>query len=87
MIYPILFVVTFFSIGLRAFQQRNVAYDKTLYVVPTSLCISLVEVVAVTTIVTAGVNAYTVAAYGFGAGFGSLAFMWLHKRVTRCKKT
>ena len=71
----------FAFVFLKAFQQRNVAFDHYWPVVPTSWLMAATEVYVIATIVRLGYDLYLVAALGTGAGFGALAAMWLHKHI------
>ncbi len=68
---------------LKAFQQRNVAFDHYWPVVPVSLLMAATEIYVISTIVRIGYNAFLVVAIGIGAGLGALLAMVLHKRLFR----
>ena len=76
----------FAFVFLKAFQQRNVAFDHYWPVIPTSWLMAAAEVYVIATIVRIGYDFVLVAAIGTGAGAGALVAMWLHKRIFRGQK-
>ena len=75
------FAASFVFIFLRAFQQRNVAFDNYIAIMPVSLGMAAVEVYVITNIATTGYHLHLVLAVGFGAGSGALCAALLHKRI------
>ncbi len=75
----------FAFVFLKAWQQRNVAFDHYWPILPTSLLMALTEVYVISIIVRVGYDIPTVLAIGTGAGIGALLAMVLHKRVFRRK--
>ena len=71
----------FAFVFLKAFQQRNVAFDHYWPVVPTSLLMAATEVYVIAAIVRNGYHLPLVLAVGLGSGLGALGAMLLHKRV------
>lgn len=67
-------------IGLRALQQRNVAYDNYAAVLPTSTAMAAVEVLVISSIATSGWSFSLVSALALGGGLGSLTAMLVHKK-------
>ena len=73
-----LFAASFMFVFLKAFQQRNVAFDKYRWVLPTSMAMAAAEVYVIATIVTTGYSVLAVLGMGTGAGAGALIAMHLH---------
>jgi hypothetical protein len=65
----------------KAFQQRNVAFDNYVAVLPTSILMAATEFYVIALIVKTGYDITLVLALGTGAGIGALIAMYLHKRV------
>ena len=76
----------FLFVFFKAFQQRNVAFDHYLPVVPTSMLMAATEVYVVATIAMRGYSLGLVISIGGGAGLGALLAMYLHKRIFGGKK-
>jgi hypothetical protein len=69
----------FVFVFLKAFQQRNVAFDAPAWVVIiTSLFMAATEVYVITAIVLEGYSVPLVASIGLGAGIGAVLAMRLH---------
>lgn len=64
----------------KAFQQRNVAFDNYVAVLPTSLAMAATEFYVIALIVKTGYDIVLVLALGTGAGIGALGAMVAHKR-------
>lgn len=64
----------------KAFQQRNVAFDNYVAVLPTSIAMAATEFYVIALIVKTGYDIVLVLALGTGAGIGALVAMVLHKR-------
>lgn len=75
------FSASFVFIFLRAFQQRNVAFDNYAAIMPTSLLMAATEVVVIVNIATMGWHLPLVLAVGIGSGSGALCAMIAHKRI------
>lgn len=75
------FAASFVFIFLKAWQQRNVAFDHYWWIVPTSLLMAVVEVYVIANVATRGWHLPLVVAVGLGSGFGALAAALLHKRM------
>jgi len=82
-IFALTFFASFVFIFLRAFQQRNVAFDHEWIVLPTALVMAFAEVYVVANIAVKGYSIPLVLTVGAGSGFGTLAAMWSHKKVFR----
>ena len=76
----------FCFVFLKAFQQRNVAFDKYLAVIPTSWLMFAAEAYVVVAIAQRGWDFAFVAAVGTCAGIGAVCAMFLHNQIFR-KKT
>ena len=83
--YILLFVASFIFVFLKAFQQRNVAFDHYKWVIPCSFGMAMTEVYVIATIVTTGYSFYSVLGMGLGGGTGALLSMYLHKRYLGVK--
>jgi hypothetical protein len=79
------FAASFVFIFLRAFQQRNVAFDNYLAIVPTSLLMAATEVIVIANIASRGWHLPLVLAVGFGSGLGAIVAVLTHKRLFRRK--
>ena len=79
-----MFAASFGFVFLKAFQQRSVAFDNYVWVLPTSLAMAATEVYVVANIVQmGGWHLPLVIAIGFGGGTGCLLAMLLHKRFVK----
>lgn len=82
--YILTFAASFVFIFLKAFQQRSVAFDNYMWVLPTSISMSAIEVYVVANIVQiGGWHLPLVLVIGFGGGTGCLAAMLFHKRFVK----
>lgn len=79
-IWLAIFASQFLWVGLRSFQQRNVAFDNYIAVLPTSMCMASVEVYIIYSIARSGWSVAIVLAMAAGGGLGCLAAMWTHKK-------
>jgi len=80
------FAAMFAFVFLKAFQQRNVAFDHYWPVIPISWCMALAEVYVIAVIVRVGYDLPTVFAIGSGSGIGAVAAMLLHRRLFRKRR-
>ncbi|MPZ19527.1 MAG: hypothetical protein GEV06_16645 [Luteitalea sp.] len=78
--YALVFAASFGFIFLKAFQQRNVAFDNYGWVAPTSLAMAGAEVFVIANIARNGWAWPLVLVIGLGSGAGALAAMLVHKR-------
>lgn len=84
MSYVLAFLASFAFIFLRAFQQRNVAFDNYAWIIPVSWAMAATEFLVVTMIAKQdSYNVLLVIMLGSGAGTGSLSAMLLHKRYVK----
>ncbi len=72
-------------IGLRAFQQLNVAGDKWLWIPPTTMLMALVEVYQLNTIIKSG-SLLAAIPMAVGGVLGCWFSMWLHRRMRKEKQ-
>lgn len=78
--YPTIFAANFLFIFLKAFQQRNVAYDNYGWVLPTSFGLALTEVYVIASIAKSGFTFPIVLTIGLAAGTGAWTAMKIHRR-------
>ena len=81
-----MFFASFLFIFFKAFQQRNVAFDHYIAVIPTSLLMSITEVYVIINMVDKGYTISTIASVGFGAGIGAVFAMYVHNRMFKRKE-
>lgn len=74
-------MAAFAFIFLKAFQQRNIAFNQYAWVMPCSLALAAVEVFVIAQVVMSGWQWAIVLAIGFGAGCGAIFAMLLHNRM------
>lgn len=74
-------IASFIFIFLKAFQQRNVAFNQFAWVIPCSLAMAVVEVYVIASVVMKGWHLPLVLAIGLGAGIGAMCAMLLHNRM------
>jgi len=70
----------FVFVFLKAFQQRNVAFDHYLPIIPISWGMAVMEVYVISRIVLLGFDPILVLLIGTGSGLGALSAAVLHKR-------
>lgn len=70
----------FLFIFLKAYQQRNVAFDNYGMVLPTSFGLALTEVYVIAKVAALGFTLPLALTIGVAAGSGALCAMLLHKR-------
>lgn len=75
-----LFGASFLFVFLKAFQQRNVAFDNYALIMPFSFGMAATEVFVIASIATTGASLLAIFAIGLGGGLGCIAGMWGHKR-------
>ena len=71
----------FAYVFLKAFQQRNVAFDHYLPVVPTSWLMFAAEAYVVVAIASRGWDVLFVFSVGTSAGVGAVIAMYVHNRI------
>lgn len=80
MIWISTFSASFIFIFLKAFQQRNVAFDNYQIVVPTSMLMAFAEFYVIHNFIKTGYNIPIILSIGLGSGVGALIAMLLHKQ-------
>lgn len=75
------FLASFAFVFTKAFQQRNVAFDNYIAVIPTSLLMAATELYVIVNIAEKGYNVAMILLVGLGSGFGAIAAMLLHKKL------
>ncbi len=78
-----MFGAMFAYVMLRALQQRNVAFDNYLWIIPTSYCMAVVDVFIIAFVAHTGWTVPIVIANGSGGALGALSAMWFHKRYIK----
>lgn len=79
--YSQLAVASFVGVYLKAFQQRNVAFDKYHAIPIFSFGMAAAEVFVIVHIVDFGLTLSTVAWMGLGGTLGCWVAMWSHNRL------
>lgn len=82
-LYLALAGASFLFVFLKAFQQRNVAFDNYVPVIPISIAMATVEVFTITKVAEQGFHLGAVLAIGLSSGAGAIAAMLLHKHLFR----
>ena len=73
----------FVFVFLKAFQQRNVAYEHYLEMLPASYAMAFVEVYVIAAVVREGYTLGLVNAMGIGGALGAMSATYLHKRIMK----
>lgn len=81
--YALLALCGFGFVFLKAFQQRSVAADNYVAIVPTSVAMAAMELFTVANIAKLGWHFGVVLAVGLASGTGAMAAMWTHGRLFR----
>lgn len=79
-----MFVAQYIFVALKAFQQRNVAFNNYATVVPISVLMSASEVYVIAQVAHLGLQPATIVAIlatGLGGGLGALSAMRLHNAM------
>lgn len=79
----ILFIGSFFSVGLLGIQSKNVNQSRYLAAVVTSLFISLSQAIFIRYMATGGLISFCIAAFGGCAGIA--ASIWFYDNVLKAK--
>lgn len=80
-----LFAVNFIAILTKSFQQKNVQHNKLLWIFPTSMVMSAMEVFIIGSVATLAIAAgslWAMLPMGFGASCGAIAGVLLFKRLS-----
>lgn len=78
-----MFCGMFIYVMLRAFQQRNVAFDNYRWVVPTSYAMAATDIFLIAAVAKNGWSVPLVMAYGTAGAGGSICAMLFHKRYIK----
>lgn len=78
--YATIFAANWMFIGLKSFQQRNVAFDNLRLIVPTSFAMAIAEVYVIAQVAQEGFTVPLVLTLGLAGGTGSLFATIIHKR-------
>lgn len=84
--YTTLALAQFVFVFLKAFQQRNVAFDHDRWVIPISMLMAGAEVYVVARVASIGLDIAQIGsavALGVGGGLGALMAMKTHRRLHR----
>lgn len=79
MIYALAFAASYVFVGLKSFQQLNVARGKYRFVLPTSLAMAVCEAYVIVAFANAGFG-WLILPVGVAAGCGAMSAMWLHSK-------
>ena len=83
--YLLAFLSSYFYVGLKSWQQSNVAAKKYWWILPTSLCMAVLEVYTVGLMSKQGLGVL-VLVIGAGGGLGSICATYLHNRLLEQKE-
>lgn len=75
----------FLYVFFRAFQQRNVAFNKFAWVMPFSFGMATIDIFVIASIAYLGFKWGLVIAMGIGGGLGAMTAMYVHERWFRGK--
>jgi len=81
-----LIIASYISVFVKAFQQRNVAFNNYLFVPIFSLAMAFTEVYIIINIVKLGASWGLVWKLAIGAVLGCWSAMYLHNKLTNAKK-
>jgi hypothetical protein len=76
-------LASFIFVFLKAFQQRNVAFDHYWPVIPISILMAATEVYVISSVVFLGYSIALVLCIGVGAGTGAVIAMRVHNSIFR----
>lgn len=80
MILSSTFSASFVFVFLKAFQQRNVAFDNYHMIIPVSLVMAFAEFAVIHNFIKTGYNVDIILAIGLGSGSGALLAALCHKK-------
>jgi hypothetical protein len=78
--YLLMFAAMYCYVLVRAFQQRNVAFEHYRWIVPTSYIMAMLDVFIIAFVAHQGWTTALVFANGSGGALGALSAVYLHKR-------
>lgn len=73
-------IAYFFYVFFRAFQQRNVAFNKYAWVMPFSFGMATIDVFVIASIAYLGFEWGLVIAMAIGGGLGAIVAMYAHEK-------
>lgn len=71
----------FVFVGLKSFQQRNVAHGNLMPIVPTSIAMAFCEFFVVAYVAVHGFDPVAATIIGVSAGLGSIVAVIVHRRM------
>lgn len=80
-LYLALAGASFLYVFLKAFQQRSVAADNYIAILPVSLGLAAMEVFTVSKVAASGWHLGVVLAIGLASGSGAMVAMLLHRHL------
>ena len=80
MTYLFISIAYFFYVFCRAFQQRNVAFNKYGWIMPFSFGMATIDVFVIASIASLGFKWGFVVAMAIGGGLGALVATYSHER-------
>ena len=81
-----LILASYISVFVKAFQQRNVAFNNYLFVPVFSIAMAFTEIYIIINIVQMGASLELVWKLATGAVLGCWSAMYLHNKLTSAKK-
>lgn len=81
--YLLMFLAIFSYVTVRAFQQRNVAFDNYRWIVPTCYAMQAIDIYVVVAVSKNGWTWPLVVTNGTAAVCGCFVAMWFHKRFVK----
>ena len=81
-----LILASYISVFVKAFQQRNVAFNNYLFVPVFSIAMAFTEIYIIINIVQMGASLELVWKLATGAVLGCWSAMYLHNKLTKSKK-
>lgn len=87
MLFFLVFLIGLLKVAARAFQQRNVVFDKWMSIIPTTYIMASMEILltgfTALEFVENGFSSalFLILSYGTGGWLGCWFAMWFHKKV------
>lgn len=77
-------IATYAAVGLKGFQHKNVIHNKYIWIVITSYCMAIFDIIVIGIVVKYG---WEIALWnGTGAALGMLTAVWLHNYLVKKNK-
>lgn len=83
--YFLSFAASFVFIFLKSWQQLNVVHKQYWWIVPTSMCMAVMEVAVIANVAKYGWG-WLCVSVGLGGGLGSLCSTYLHDKLLKWRK-